>query len=437
MRYHLTPGRMVKINKTEDTNLFHRRRRGLQEIVKLLSFASRLPQPDYISQNAARTSRGPVASSCFRRRCPSPPHLRIVMAALRTSVALWSLLTGSRNSERGCFRARIRPQLGALLQPPPVPCGVGPPCRRLASEAESGSSEIKKPTFMDEEVQNLLIKMTGLNLQKVFKPAIQELKPPTYKLMTQAQLEEATRKAIEAAKVRLKMPPVLEERVPINDVLAEDKILEGTETAKYVFTDISYSIPHRERFIVVREPSGTLRKASWEERDRMIQIYFPKEGRRVLTPVIFKEENLRNMYSQDRHVDVLNLCVAQFEPDSAEYIKIHHQTYEDIDKHGKYDLLRSTRHFGGMAWYFVNKKKIDGLLIDQIQRDLVDDATSLVQLYHILHPDGQSAQEAKEQAAEGLHLIKVFAKTEAQKGAYIELTLQAYQETVISHSAAS
>lgn len=43
---------------------------------------------------------------------------------------------------------------------------------------------------MDEEVQNILIKMTGLDLQKVFKPSIQELKPPTYKLMTQAQLEE-------------------------------------------------------------------------------------------------------------------------------------------------------------------------------------------------------------------------------------------------------
>lgn len=35
------------------------------------------------------------------------------------------------------------------------------------------------------------------------------------------------------------------------------------------------------------------------------------------------------------------------------------------------------------------------------------DATSLVHLYHILHPDGQSAQEAKKQGAEGLHLIKV------------------------------
>ncbi|XP_047419779.1 28S ribosomal protein S22, mitochondrial isoform X2 [Sciurus carolinensis] len=359
------------------------------------------------------------------------------MATLRTPVSLWRLLTGSRGTERFCVRARTKPQHDTLLQPLPQPSEVRLLCRRLSSKAESGSSEIKKPTFMDEEVQSILIKMTGLNLQKIFKPAIQELKPPTYKLMTQAQLEEATRKAVEAAKVRLKMPPVLEERTPINDVLAEDKILEGTETAKYVFTDISYNIPHRERFIVVREPSGTLRKASWEERDRMIQVYFPKEGRRILPPVIFKEENLKTMYSQDRHVDVLNLCVAQFEPDSTEYIKVHHQTYEDIDKHGKYDLLRSTRHFGGMAWYFVNKKKIDGLLIDQIQRDLLDDATSLVQLYHMLHPDGQSAQEAKEQAAEGVNLIKVFAKTEAQKGAYIELTLQTYQEAFISHSAAS
>lgn len=48
----------------------------------------------------------------------------------------------------------------------------------------------------------------------------------------------------------------------------------------------------QERFIVVREPNGVLRKATWEERDRMIQIFFPKEGRRVIPPVIFKDEHL-------------------------------------------------------------------------------------------------------------------------------------------------
>lgn len=48
----------------------------------------------------------------------------------------------------------------------------------------------------------------------------------------------------------------------------------------------------QERFIVVREPNGVLRKATWEERDRMIQIFFPKEGRRVIPPVVFKDEHL-------------------------------------------------------------------------------------------------------------------------------------------------
>lgn len=47
------------------------------------------------------------------------------------------------------------------------------------------------------------------------------------------------------AKEKLRMPPVLDEREPIDDVLADDKVLEGTETAKYVFTDLTYATPHR------------------------------------------------------------------------------------------------------------------------------------------------------------------------------------------------
>lgn len=33
------------------------------------------------------------------------------------------------------------------------------------NKSQSGSSEIKKPTFIDEEVQSTLLKMTGLNVQ--------------------------------------------------------------------------------------------------------------------------------------------------------------------------------------------------------------------------------------------------------------------------------
>lgn len=49
----------------------------------------------------------------------------------------------------------------------------------------------------------------------------------------------------------------------------------------------------QERFIVVREPDGVLRKATWEERDRLIQVYFPREGRKLTAPLIFKDENLK------------------------------------------------------------------------------------------------------------------------------------------------
>ncbi|KAJ8280380.1 hypothetical protein GJAV_G00053840 [Gymnothorax javanicus] len=311
-------------------------------------------------------------------------------------------------------------------------CAVRTRCS--ASAENAGTSSERRPEFRDKDVQDILTRITGMDLHKIFKPIKQELKPPTYKLMTDEQLQEATQKAKEEARDRLKMPPVLPERQPIDDILAEDKILEGMDSAKYVFTDITYNVPHRERFILVREPSGVLRKASWEERDRILQVYFPKPGRRLTPPPIFNEENLKIVYGQDRHEDILDLCLVQFEPDSKEYIKVHQATYEDIEKHGKYDLLRSTRHFGGMVWHLVNSRRIDGLLIDMLQRELVQDAVSLVTLFHMVHPQSESAIEAREQQATGVDLIKIYGQRESQRAGYIELALQAYQQTLMENS---
>ncbi|XP_020367936.2 28S ribosomal protein S22, mitochondrial isoform X2 [Rhincodon typus] len=332
--------------------------------------------------------------------------------------------------------ARCAFQSSRLAGNAELPCvvagGGGHGRRALCSQSPGHPAEIRKPQFMDDDVQCILTRITGLDLEKVFKPVQQQLRPPTYKFMTNEQLEEAHRKAVEVAQTRLKMPPVLNEREPIHDVLAEDKILDGLEMAKYVFTDITFDIPHKERFIVVREPNGVLRKATWEEQDRMIQVYFPRGGRRIVPPSIFKDENLSVVFAQDRYEDILDLCLIQFEPNSADYIRVHHQTYEDIDKNCKYDLLRSTRHFGGLVWYLVNRRKIDGLLIDMIQRDLIEDAISMLHLYHMVHPDCQSSKEANQQQAQGLDLIKIFSHTDSQKGGYIELALQVYQDTLNS-----
>ncbi|XP_023280799.1 28S ribosomal protein S22, mitochondrial [Seriola lalandi dorsalis] len=314
-----------------------------------------------------------------------------------------------------------------------VRCNV----RTLCSGTQDNAvSDHAKPQFTDPAVQDVLSRITGVDLQKVFQPIKQELKPPTYKLMTDEQLEQAVEEAREQAKKLLQMPPVLPERKPIDDVLSEDKILDGMDTAKYAFTDITYNIPHRERFIVVREPNGTLRKANWEERDRLIQVYFPKDGRKLTAPLIFKEENLKMVFSQDRHADVLDLCLVQFEPDSSEYIRVHAATYEDVDKHGKYELLRSTRHFGGMAWYLVNAPRVDGLIVDMLKKELLQDAVSLVSLFHMVHPHSESAQEAASQQATGTELIKIYAQKDSQRSGYIELALQAYEQTAAEGSAA-
>ncbi|XP_015226938.1 PREDICTED: 28S ribosomal protein S22, mitochondrial [Cyprinodon variegatus] len=309
-------------------------------------------------------------------------------------------------------------------------CGVRALCDKT-NETDNG-----KPHFTDQTVQDILTRITGLDLQKVFRPVKEELKPPTYKLMTDEQLQQAVQVATDEAKKRLQMPPVLPERKPIEDVLAVDKILDGMDTAKYVFTDITYNIPHRERFIVVREPDGTLRKATWEERDRLIQVYFPRQGRKLTPHLLFKEENLKTVFSQDRHEDVLDLCLVQFEPDSSDYIRVHEATYEDLERNNKYDLLRSTRHFGGMVWYLVNARRADGLMVDMLRRELLQDAISLVSLFHMVHPHSESAQEAAAQRATGTDLLKIYAQKESQRSGYIELALQAYEEKSAEGSSA-
>lgn len=54
----------------------------------------------------------------------------------------------------------------------------------------TASPDAPHPQFTDPAVQEILTRITGLDLQKVFKPIKQELKPPTYKLMTDEQLKQ-------------------------------------------------------------------------------------------------------------------------------------------------------------------------------------------------------------------------------------------------------
>jgi small subunit ribosomal protein S22 len=185
------------------------------------------------------------------------------------------------------------------------------------------------------------------------------------------------------------MPPVLSEAKENIEILEKDEMLSGFSTSKHLFIDISLGIPIRDRLIVARDVDGTLRTATLDEKRRMRQIYFPISGRELIMPKMFEEEHLEKILEKQEYQFILDRACTQFEPDEKDYIRVTHRTYEHIDQTNSYDVLRSTRHFGPMVFYYVWFKRIDRLMNDMIRRNLINDAVSLLRLYTIIHPDSK------------------------------------------------
>lgn len=147
----------------------------------------------------------------------------------------------------------------------------------------------------DEKVQECLKTLTTVDYKKVFRIRQDghKLEPPQYKFLTDEELQEMRKVAEHKANKYLQMPPVVKQRLDLSVPLCEDPALQSHDTAKYVFTDITYGLNDRDRFIVIREPDGTLRHANWREHDKMLQIYFPKSGRELQKPKMFEDEYLQ------------------------------------------------------------------------------------------------------------------------------------------------
>lgn len=76
------------------------------------------------------------------------------------------------------------------------------------------------------------------------------------------------------------------------------------------------------RSIVVREPDGVLRQATWEERDRMCQVFFPALGRKIWLPKALSDEVLPSILENLLHVNVLDLVCVQCDPQSSDYHRV-------------------------------------------------------------------------------------------------------------------
>lgn len=76
------------------------------------------------------------------------------------------------------------------------------------------------------------------------------------------------------------------------------------------------------RSIVVRETDGVLRQATWEERDRMCQGFFPALGRKIWLPKALSDEMLPSILENLQHLNVLDLVCVQCDPQSHDYHRV-------------------------------------------------------------------------------------------------------------------
>lgn len=305
-------------------------------------------------------------------------------------------------------------------------------CRLLSSTSQSctGGELDPAPLFFNKEVQEALELLTRIDYKKAVRKRLEgkALQLPRYKFMTEKELQEALKLAKQRVRKRLQMPPVVKTRGEINEVLSIDEALQGFETSKLVFTDISFGITDRDRLIVVRELDGTLRSAEWEERDRINFIYFPKRGKEIKPSDVFHGEYLKDLMNRCAYEYVLDRACIQYEPDDPEYKRVTEYVYENVNKTNNFNSLRSTRHFGPLVFYLAWNNKIDNLLCDLIESKEIDEAVTLIRLYHKLQPEARSATTKYDSSDDPTELILHYAELDSFKEPYIKKLISSYKE---------
>ena len=208
-------------------------------------------------------------------------------------------------------------------------------------------------------------------------------------------------------------------------------LILGFDSARYVFTDITFGIHDRDRIIVVREPDGTLRSSTWAERDRMNHIYFPTEGRAHKPSRIFDLETLKETLGPDTYLYVLDKNCVQFEPDHPTYVETAQYVYDFIDTMGHFEVLHSTRHYGPMVFHLVWEKRADNLIVYYLKKLQLEEASKVVHLYKIIHPDSR-IDKISDLSTENnqIKLVRSYIRNESRKETMLHATLESMIETL-------
>lgn len=110
------------------------------------------------------------------------------------------------------------------------------------------------------------------------------------------------------------------------------------------------------------------------------------KGRSLKDPSFFTDDSLfNNLLQKKEYMFLLDKACIQYDPDELKYHNITAKVYQHCDENSAYDLFRSTRHFGPLAFYLTWHNIIDGLLLELLQNGIIKECVSLVSLQRIIH----------------------------------------------------
>lgn len=260
--------------------------------------------------------------------------------------------------------------------------------------------------------------MTRMQFEKVFRKRSLLKNETELKFMTIEQFEREVSDAVRRAEKMLQMPPIVKVKEDQTVVLDHGTRIAGFSTSKFLITDISFDTKDSDRMVLIRQPDGTLEYAPQDIRKRCIQVYFPLEGRQIAVPKMFEAEFLQGVLDRHEYEFLLDRLNIQFDPYERRYHEIASQTYQHINNAKRFDDLRSTRHFGPMAFFLAWHKMIDDLLGDNIKRDFLRSAVELILLQYKLHacPEEQALAAKLHEFPDKTNVVKEYCSTQIGNG---------------------
>lgn len=238
---------------------------------------------------------------------------------------------------------------------------------------------------MEKQNRELMHSLTNMQIERVFRSRPKSFTRPTYHFLTAQEVKEKFDGAMRTARRLLLMPPIIQIEEDNIKVLSKDPEIQGYTNTKMVFIDTTFGLKDRERSVLVRHPNGVLETADQLTRRRLIETYFPFKGRRIIVPRMFFGEHLQRVLDEGKYEFVLDRAIIQFEPFEKDYHRVTSTTYQHISKNSAFDCLRSTRHFGPMAFFLAWHKLIDNLIIDCIRHDYLRNAVEAICLMYNLN----------------------------------------------------